>query len=562
MKRRIKSLCILTTVVLLILSFTGCTPAGTPTVAPTAGPTATAAPEMKLEDYTTLMSLTCYQGANYGVAPKDLLNNDYAAYVRENFKIDVSQFTWPTGEKASDKIATMVAAEMIPDIIQAPLDKACIELINQMSDAGMLLEVESYLNKYAPDTMKYFTPTILDANRNPVDNKLYRIPGFTINPELVSELSVAVNEVFMYRTDLLKQAGLEVPKTPEEFYEVLKAFSTMTAPDGSKLVPYANLWNASEMRTHIGAMFGIDRYRTATVEAEKRMTIAQEQPEYLTYLKYANKLYREGLIYADTYSTSWEKVYFELGPQGQVGMTQMWPSEIAGLTKQVQKLLPTAEYMPMPIPKAAGVTSSEMGIQTSTGSSAIVISKDVADPDRLFKYLQWQSTNAGWATATWGPPSKEKGMWFIENGLLVDQSKDWVDAKLAEDENFFKNNGAWAYGLVGVYKYTTNLVLDVFNAPEPIRALAKKQYEPEIYLNPVYDVFAASPDGPIAIAKRADLRKILDEQEAKMIVGSKSDAEVEAAYQKMMADAVAAGLTDIEKEDYTRYKEIEAKYGK
>ncbi len=42
-------------------------------------------------------------------------------------------------------------------------------------------------------------------------------------------------------------------------------------------------------------MFGILRYKTAIDENEKRMVVYQEQPEYLEHLKYAAKLFREGL---------------------------------------------------------------------------------------------------------------------------------------------------------------------------------------------------------------------------------------------------------------------------
>ena len=572
MKLRMRVLCLLVAFVFLTLSFSGCggentSNNGTGTEASTstaAVSTTVQEKEKTLEDYTDEMKLTAYQGANYGGPTIPSKDTEYAKYVKEKFKINVDEFVWPAGEDVAQKISTFAASGEMPDIIQAPLDAKNKDVFKQMADSGMLLDVEEYLNKYAPEAMKYFTPTILDVQRNPTDNKLYIIPGYTVNPALKDKLTVDTNEVLIYREDLLKKAGLEVPKTPDEFYNVLKTFKQMDAPNGNKIVPFCPLWNGAPISNVfgiIGAMFGTQKYHAKTNDAEQRLIDVHESPEYLDYLKFTSKLFREGLIHTESYTLGWQKVFNEFLPQGLIGVSVMWPSTISGLTTLLQKVVPEGNYMPMPLPKADGVGDSEYWPVITLGSSAIVISKKVSDPERLFKYLNWMSTNEGWATMVWGPPSKDNGNWFIDDsGKLID-NKELADQKMV-DPKWYPSLGGWAYGLVGILQYTQDLVLDQAREKEPIRQLAKTMSDSDIFMDTIYDIYSMSPDGPVGQVKKTDITKIFTEQEAKIIMDSKSDQQVEDSYKQMMEAANKAGLIEVLKEDYQRYQEIKTKYSK
>jgi len=239
----------------------------------------------------------------------------------------------------------------------------------------------------------------------------------------------------------------------------------------------------------------------------------------------------------------------------------MWPSTISGLTTLLQKVVPEGNYMPMPLPKADGVGDSEYWPVITLGSSAIVISKKVSDPERLFKYLNWMSTNEGWATMVWGPPSKDNGNWFIDDsGKLID-NKELADQKMV-DPKWYPSLGGWAYGLVGILQYTQDLVLDQAREKEPIRQLAKTMSDSDIFMDTIYDIYSMSPDGPVGQVKKTDITKIFTEQEAKIIMDSKSDQQVEDSYKQMMEAANKAGLIEVLKEDYQRYQEIKTKYSK
>ncbi|UVI33373.1 extracellular solute-binding protein [Paenibacillus spongiae] len=259
----------------------------------------------------------------------------------------------------------------------------------------------------------------------------------------------------------------------------------------------------------------------------------------------------------------WQEAYNDILPKGYAGIANMWPSEIYGLTTVLQKNDPNAKYVPMPLPKAPGVTNSQLERINTLGGSGIVISSKVKDPERLFKYIDWMATNEGWSTMTFGPPSKDNGTWYIdEQGKFID-NEQLQKQKSAEIPRWGVDVlGNWAYGLPGVLKYTQDLLMDEARQPEPLRELAKQQYANEIFIDTVYDIFLNSQPGPVRIAKGIDLDKIFKETEARIIMQSKDDADVEKMYASMMAEAEKAGFTEILKEDYVRYMAVKEKYGK
>lgn len=528
-------------------------------LAPSTAASSGAAQVKGLEDYTDELKITSYQGFSYG-GPANGPTTEYAKYVKERFKINVDEFSWPSGEDGAKKLSLYAASGSMPDVILYSTDPVGAGLFNQMADAGMLLDIEPYLRN-SPNVMKYLTETIIDAFRNPSDGKLYVLPGFVVNPDLQGELTVAVNNVFMVREDWLKQVNMEVPKTPDEFYELLKAFKALPPVNGNKVIPYLPLWEGAEISTHIGGMFGIWKYRMATDESAQRMVDYHEKPEYLEYLKYSAKLFREGLIYPETYKMEWQEAYNDILPKGYAGIANMWPSEIVNVNTALHAGTPEGNYVPFPLPKAPGVEGSGIERVNTLGASGIVVSKKTKDPERLFKYIDWQATNEGLATTNWGPPSKESGAWYIdESGRLIDNEQVFNE-KVAENPKWQPDvQGGWAYALPGVMKYTQDLVLDQARAPEPIRALAKEQYAGETFMDTVYDIYMTSAPGPIRQAKSIDLDKIFKEKEAKIIITGKDDADVEQMYNAMMAEAEKAGFTDIMKEDYGRYMAVKEKF--
>lgn len=453
-----------------------------------------------LESYTDVMPLsgliTSYMGG-----PSKGTDTMFYKLMLKRFNIDLAGVEWDVNDGLS-KVSMYAASGNMPDfIVLGTQDANARSVAAEMAEAGMLLEIEPLIRQYAPNLMHYQSEEVMNIMRD-ADGKLYRLPNFSIKPELQNELTVEVLTVLMARDDMMKKVGIEDPKTTEDFYKLLKGMKELPAVDGKAIIPFSSVAGLFP----INAMFGLLKYRMVPNDQEKRMVSQYETPEYLSFLKYASKLYREGLIHNEIYTTTWEKPYYELAPGGYAGVVTMWSPDVENISNQVkQKFGEQASFRVIPLPKAPGVDKTEMGYNFTLGSTFTVFSAKTSDPVRLAKYLDWLCTKEGIATMGFGPPSKEEGVWYIDEstGKFV-QNKKVELAKNAETPGYNSNVlGSWSYGLTGVIKFTPDLLYDEDVVPQIGRVDAKKLYADDIYINPTYDRYTMMPAGEISKAKSA-----------------------------------------------------------
>ncbi len=512
----------------------------------------------KLEEYTEDMKLSPYYGIGTA-SPTDPVNNATVKYIRDKFKIDLSGSIFISGENPVDKISMMIASNDMPEVVCMGVDTTMKELVNKFADAGMIIETSDYIQKFMPNLNKHFTDTILNSYVNAKDDKLYCIPGGTVNTDLKDfKYTVEANLDLAIRTDLLAKVGKSVPTNPDELYGVLKAFKDLPAVNGNKMIPYQPLSEGGDIQTHIGAMFGIWTHRGAVNESEQRMTVMQEFPDYLQYLKYAAKLFREGLIDPETYKTTYQIVY-ERVKQGRVGLYGIWPNDIINNNAAMKVNFPDAEYEPIKLPRVAGLENTQFWPVSTYGWMMTIVSKKVKDPERVIKLIDWMASPEGWATMCWGAPSKEDGAFYIENGKLI-HNTEFVQKKAAEDPTYIgKNRGGWVYFLTALLQYLPTQICDVAGDVNPLRTKAAELNKDDLYINPEQEAIDQLPMGPVKKEKFPVVTTLLKEKEAKLIMTAKDDAQVETMYNDMMKEAVKAGLYDYLKEDYQAVQALKAK---
>lgn len=114
-----------------------------------------------------------------------------------------------------------------------------------------------------------------------LNGKLYGIPYM--------QDSLNIRRGIEVRTDLLKQLNLQMPQTPDEFYQVLKAVKESNK-DG---IPFsAATWNINTL------MSGFGLYNDWN-EVDGKLLPLMKTPGIKDYLTYLVKLYQEGLLDPD-----------------------------------------------------------------------------------------------------------------------------------------------------------------------------------------------------------------------------------------------------------------------
>lgn len=542
----------LLTAMALLVSCAQPTPTTVPTVAPTS-----AEVEKDLKDYTDIMKIDCAIFTGVG-APPDLVNNLTVKYIRDNYKIDLSGATFLAGENPADKMALMVASNEMPDVVNFSRSSVMDELVIQFADAGMLLELEP-LFKYIPTITPNYTKTILDTNRNPTDGKIYSLPSFTVNPENKSvNYTIEPNIDMVVRKDLLQQLGKDIPETMDEFYDLLVAFKGLPDVNGKKFIPYHPLHGFRDFEMLIGAGFGIWKHRKDVNESEKRLVNMYELPEYLEFLKFSAKLYREGLVDPEMFTNALAKTYERVG-EGRVGIYNEFPNNIDVNNVSIRKNIPTATYEAITVPRLTDLGSTEYWQTTTLGSCTTIVNKDIADPVRLMKLFDWMFTTEGWSTVAWGAPSKTQGAWYMENGDYF-YNKPVYDALVKAEPSYGQTIGAWKYWLVGQLVYLPEHIgLKYEGGTDPDRLLAKERNINEVWMDQEYELWQAIPMGPIETEKGTAISQIFTNMTQQIILESKSDAEVMESYNTMMEEAKKAGLIEMLKEQYALIKDYQAK---
>jgi ABC-type glycerol-3-phosphate transport system substrate-binding protein len=283
----------------------------------------------------------------------------------------------------------------------------------------------------------------------------------------------------------------------------------------------------------------------------------EEFPEYIDFLKYGAKLYRDGLLDPELFINSWDVNQTRV-QEGRVGAYVTWPNDIQKMVAGVNAVISEARYNAFPIPKAPGVENTEYWHTGSMGSLVSLVNKNIADPERVMKYLNWQVTTEGWICACYGGPGvgEDDGMWHFGDDGTPKYNEAHVKAMMVEDPTFQGTCGGWVYYNVGrlVYHLDHQGFTNITESANPTRMEAREYNMPEVFLSTDYDKLQAMPQGPVELAKIEAVDKVFRDGVAKIVVEAKDDAQVESMYIQMIADAASAGNMEIMKERYERWQ--------
>jgi putative aldouronate transport system substrate-binding protein len=206
-----------------------------------------------------------------------------------------------------------------------------------------------------------------------------------------------------YRRDWLENVGLEEPKTMDEFYNMLKAF-TENDPDGNNQNDtYGMTWcKYFGPLDQIAVAFGAPN--KWGVGADGKLVPYFDTPEFMDSMKYMKKLYDEGLInkdYAALETSDWTKDFQNSKSGAHIDVTdQAW---------RFQKKFIDEMQMPEDIVWVMGMPEGPKGkkiLPTSGHAGFVAISKDGAPTEQDMKdalnFLDICNTKEGQNILNWG----------------------------------------------------------------------------------------------------------------------------------------------------------------
>lgn len=199
----------------------------------------------------------------------------------------------PASGAKAERFNMMMASGSLPDAI-------VYDWINAPGgaqayiDDGIIVDITDYIDECMPNFSKILKENP-EIKRDVVndDGRIYTIPLIRIDKELGTYQGPVIRE------DWLNKLGLDIPKTPDELYNVLKAFKTQDPNGNGQADEIPMTGNKFSGSTGIEPLMWPFGTITGFYLKDDEVVYGPLMPEYKEALEYVVKLFSEGLIDQD-----------------------------------------------------------------------------------------------------------------------------------------------------------------------------------------------------------------------------------------------------------------------
>lgn len=324
----------------------------------------------------------------------DWNDTDMVKQINKQFGINMDCTSYES-DAWETQLTLLMSSNKLPDLIADVAQN--ITQVNGYGEDGYFLPINKYL-KYAPHLKAYMKKyPEYKANVTDEDGNIYGLTQSNENP------IGAVNRAYMDKRWLAK-VGMDAPKSVDDLYKVLKAFKEQDANgngDPNDEIPMSSSPEGENILPIIMQAFGIFSYvsdYSPIVNKKEKVQIGQMTDNYKAFLKYMNKLYKDGLFDKDalvqTQDEQWAKnkegrVGFYSAPAPYVASGQeisfdrnyIW---LDGLTSDYNKQ-PSVVYKSMVDPTVH-----------------VAINADTKHPEAIMRLIDYFFTDTGSITASRG----------------------------------------------------------------------------------------------------------------------------------------------------------------
>lgn len=187
-------------------------------------------------------------------------------------------------------------------------------------DEGVFLKLNDYIDNYAPN-LKGVMGSMADVKKGITNynGAIYGFPALSDSEPMEINLKPYINQTW------LNKLNLKMPTTTDELYNVLKEFKEKDPNGNSKLdeIPLAStkldyiqdaLYGAWGLRNR-----GLTHSRVDWDDKASKLRFIPTSTQYKEMITYLNKLYKEGLLYQEIFTSNNTKL-LALGEQNLVGL--------------------------------------------------------------------------------------------------------------------------------------------------------------------------------------------------------------------------------------------------
>lgn len=321
-----------------------------------------------------------------------------------------------------EKLNLMLASGDYPDVL---LNMA-VSNEQQMvyGNEGVFIPLNDLIEKHAPNVQKRIEEIegMKEVLAAP-DGNIYALPQI----EQCYHCTMS-QKLWIYKP-WLDHLNLNVPTTTEEYYQVLKAFKERD-PNGNGLqdeIPLAGSPKGWNTRVHDMLMNAFIPNNTLTSTKhmylkDGKVEVAFDKPEWKQGLEYLNKLYREGLLAAESFTQDGT----QLQQMGEMAGTHILGSAPGGATGAMTKMFgQSGKWMEfVPVPPLKGPEGVQVAAYTPYGGSMFgkfLITKNADHPEVAIRWVDgfygnWDDSTEIMMRSLYGVPGRD---WVkAEEGII------------------------------------------------------------------------------------------------------------------------------------------------
>ncbi|MFS0612184.1 extracellular solute-binding protein [Lederbergia ruris] len=289
-----------------------------------------------------------------------------------NIHID---WTTPPSNGFGEKFNLLLAGDGYPEAFFAA-DISQSDQIKYGSE-GILIPLEDLIENYAPNFKKLMDehPEIRQSITAP-DGHIYALPHYRDVPRDLTGYKMWINKKW------IEEAGLDMPKTVDELYTVLKAFKERN----SDIIPMGSAGFNDIKRALLGAFGYLGDNHLNIVDDEVVFVPATDG--YKEFLQFMNTLYKEGLLDEEAFLQDRE----QLKAKGQNMRLGMFTDNGAFLIVPEEE---SWDYVVLP-PLTSSVNNQQMWPAiTGVVHGAFAITDKNKHPEASMRYVDYFYSDEG-----------------------------------------------------------------------------------------------------------------------------------------------------------------------
>lgn len=435
------------------------------------------------------------------------------------------------------QLQVMLASDQLPEMIFTA------NQVQRFYDPSIVYPFDELISKYAPEFKSLLDPAQVALNTQE-DGHFYALKTHYHSDEDFKnpkQLLSTGDPGFFVREDIMQALGNPKLDSLEDLQNIFKTVKEKY-PDMIVYLPHPTWQNP--MEEFMGLSNSLP-YRGS----DNKLHLGWTKPEYLDYLKYYNELYRNGYVSQEAFTYKPDQ-FTQIINSGKVFAASYNTGLADASNKFYDKSNIKAHFVPVTKALTWKGQTKFAPIDASIGWASAFITKKCKNPDRAIQYLEFLKSPEGDELAQWGIEGKHYTK--TDDGLIkrTDYYNNATPQQTGIPYWYFMANDITA----GIESSSRGISNPKYHANLDVMQFRKKYYKRD----PVLALINPPADSE-EMTIQTKIEQLFTTAQISMIT-AKSEADVEAQYNKLLDNAKKIGMDKLDTFMTQAYDKNKARY--